>query len=149
MKLNFIYSFVYFEILNKSNDVSHSWEDVKKMGKSFERKYSEELRQITALIPKVVNKSWTKNEINVFIVDWPGPSFSSPLTLKVRVDKLLMLVILAHELLHTFYGDIKITEKMELEINNNVKKVFTKLGLDIAGQMEKLERIHKDRFRSK
>jgi len=84
MKLNFIYSFVYFEILNKSNDVSHSWEDVKKMGKSFERKYSEELRQITALIPKVVNKSWAKNEINVFIVDWPGPSFSSPLTLKVR-----------------------------------------------------------------
>ena len=60
-----------------------------------------------------------------------------------------MLVILAHELLHTFYSDIKITEKMELEINNNVKKVFTKLGLDIAGQMEKLERIHKDRFRSK
>ena len=82
-------------------------------------------------------------------MDWPGPSFSSPLTLKVRVDKLLMLVILAHELLHTFYSDIKITEKMELEINNNVKKVFTKLGLDIACQMEKLERIHKDRFTSK
>lgn len=148
MRLEFIYSRVYFRHLNQYKKVSKNWDEVKEIGKRFERKYKSEINKIIKIIPKIVGKPWRKKEIEVYIVDWNGPSFSHPLTLKVRKDLLLMLVILTHELLHQFYTkDFYLDEKgNETKINEDVKKVFESLGLNAKEQLETLQNYHNKRF---
>ncbi|MCX7880890.1 MAG: hypothetical protein N2482_00030 [Patescibacteria group bacterium] len=117
MKINFIYSKIYFKSLNRFNRITRSWEEVKKIGRAFEKKYQDEIKKITEIIPKIIKKPWRRDYFEVYLVDWNGPSFSHPLTLKVREDLLLMLVILVHELLHDFYffrdKNIKKVEKRD------------------------------------
>ncbi len=151
MQLTFVYSNVYFRNLNRHKHVNRTWDEVKRIGHEFENKYKSEIEQIIKIIPEVVGKSWRRGTIEVYIVDWPGPSFSHPLTLKVRDDLLLMLVILTHELLHDFYFDDKDKNIEEIEelINKNVKKVFEKLNLDVSEQLKVLDSFHKKRFNKK
>jgi hypothetical protein len=148
MKLEFNYWNVYFRNLNKHKKIDRSWEEVKKIGKEFESQYKSEIKKIIKIIPKVVGKSWTERIIDVYMVDWDGPSFSHPLTLKVREDLLLMLVILTHELLHHFYTesfplDMKAGEE---KINKDVEKVFDKLGINIEKQLRIIQSFHDKRF---
>lgn len=137
MKLAFIYSRVYFNSLNKYSKCSRSWEEVVKIGRKFEAKYKSEINKIIKIIPEVVGKPWKKEIIEVYLVDWKGPSFSHPLTLKVRDDLLLMWVILTHELLHDFYKNEQADEE---KINKDVKKVFEKLKINAKEQIEILKR---------
>ncbi|OYT32332.1 hypothetical protein DRJ22_00790 [Candidatus Woesearchaeota archaeon] len=134
--------------MNKYKRIKRNWKEVKKIGKKFEKKYKKEINKITRLIPKIVRKPWRKKEINVYIVDWAGPSFSHPLTLKVRKDLLLMLVILTHELLHHFYTKkfYLDEEGNETKINKKVKEVFEKLKLDVKKQLKTLQKYHNKRF---
>ncbi len=148
MELKFVYSRVYFRHLTKYKKANKDWKEVRKIGKEFEEKYKSEINKIIKIIPKIVRKPWRKKEIDVYIVDWVGPSFSHPLTLKVREDLLLMLVILTHELLHQFYmEDFYLDEEgNEAKINEDVKEVFEKLGLDVKKQLKILQSYHNKRF---
>ena len=148
MRLKFNYWNVYFRKLNRHKKVNRNWDEVKRLGKEFESKYKLEINKILKIIPKVVGKPWNEKIIDVYMVDWDGPSFSHPLTLKVREDLLLMLVILTHELLHHFYIESFSQDMMggEEKINKDVEKVFNKLGLNIEKQLEIIHGFHNKRF---
>jgi len=147
MKVKFIYSQVYFRHLNKFRKVERSWKEVVEIGRRFEKKYQPEINKVIDIIPELVKKPWRKQVAEVFLVDWCGPSFSHPLTLKVRRDLLLMLVILTHELLHDFYlGVDEDIEVVEEEINQNVEEVFDRLGIDVKDQLGIMWGFHKKRF---
>ncbi|MFA6416046.1 MAG: hypothetical protein WCW56_00990 [Candidatus Paceibacterota bacterium] len=147
MKLEYIYSKVYFRNLNKHSSTNRTWEEVKNIGKNFEKKYTEEINRIIKIIPKITGKPWREKQTKVYFIDWLGPSFSHPLTLKVRDDLLLMLVILTHELLHDFYLQDKDIEKVEIKINKQVEKVFEELKIDAGDQINTLQNYHNKRFK--
>lgn len=136
MRLKFEYSKVYFDCLNRHKRVNRTWEDVVKLGRMFEQKYSKEIKKIIELIPKVLNQEWEEETIVVYIVDWPGPSFSHPLTLKVREDLLLMLTILTHELIHHFRLNKPRGVEREKEINDYTKKIFDEIGINVDEQIK-------------
>jgi len=149
MKLNFFYSFVYFSQLNKFKKAKRLWPEVKEIGKQFENKYQSEINQLLGIIPKVTGKPWHNKTITVYITDWPGPSFSHPLTLKVNSDLLLMLVILTHEFLHDFYLKDKKTlgiQEVEKQINQKVEEIFKLLKINADKQIQTLWQYHKNRF---
>lgn len=147
MKLNFIYSKVYFKNLNRHNPVERTWEEVIKIGKEFEEKYKKEIDEIIKIIPKIVGKPWKEKTKDVYIVDWLGPSFSRPLTLKVRKSLLLMLVILTHELLHNFYLNESDVQKVEKKINHQTEKIFEGLNINAEKQMKVLWSFYEKRFK--
>ena len=150
MKLTFHYSEVYFRQLNKYKSVEMEWETVVKLGKKFERRYASEIEKITKIIPELTGKGWRKKDIDVYMVKWPGPSFSNPLTLNVKEDLLLTLVILVHELLHDFYvGEDKKIEVIENKINNLVDLVFNELGIDAKEQINVMLEYHRKRYGKK
>jgi|GEM_PF-1377708 len=138
---NFVYSRIYFVSLNRHQSCERDWEAVKEIGKRFETDYRDILQQSKILIPRVVGMEWQKSVVDIYLVDWCGPSFSHPLTLKVREDGKLMLAILIHELLHDFYLKQEKNKSMmeiEDEINNKVEEVAGELGLDLTKQMKAL-----------
>jgi hypothetical protein len=97
-----------------------------------------------------MNAPWKEKSIKVYIVDWPGPSFSHPLTLKVREDLLLMLFILTHELLHYFFIEKPLEGKeKEEKIDEKVKEIFDILRIDVKEQLETLHEFHEKRFNKK
>ena len=81
MKLEFVYSRIYFKNLTKYKKASRDWKEVLKIGKEFEKKYKSKINKIIKLIPNNNGKDWKKEIIEVYIVDWRGPSFSHPLTM--------------------------------------------------------------------
>lgn len=134
-------------MLNRIGQGDFTWDEVKKYGEEFETKYKNEIKQIVEVIPEVVGKPWSQDYMDVYMVNYKGPSFSKPLTLKVRKDYLLMLVILTHELLHYFYsGDTEDPKQMEIWINEKTKNVFDKLGIDTSKQFKTLQKHFDDRF---
>jgi len=79
------------------------WLEVIKIGKKFERLYNKYIQNILELIPKFSGFSWREFAdpfIPIYLVKKSGTSISDPLTLKIRKDTKLMLVILTHELSH-------------------------------------------------
>jgi hypothetical protein len=145
MELEFVYSSFYFKNLNKYHPIERTWEDVIKIGKRFEKEYESEINKILDIIPQVMNMSWKRDYIQVYPVDWAGPSFSHPLTLKVRDDGLLMLVVLIHELLHQFYTENFNLDRQgnEEKIDSKVKEVLEKLGIEAEEQLKTLKGFHK------
>lgn len=139
MKLNYNFSYVYHKNLNKHNPADVNWEKIKGYGKKFISKYKNAIEEIVKIIPKVTGKNWKKREIEVYFVSWKGPSFSKPLTLKVRRDMLLMLTVLTHELLHNILDDKKSGMELEEEINGYVEEIFNKLNIDIGEQIKQMK----------
>ena len=125
---------IYMKQLNR--EISRKQiEDARKIGKLFLMKYQDEIDRIVEMLPKIATKPWPKedgNEIEVYFVDWKGSSFSHPLTLKVRDDLLLMLVVLVHELGHHI---IPKEEGYHEKINNIMEKIFRKLKIDAKKQI--------------
>jgi len=140
MKIKFVYSNIYFRSLNRHKSVATTWDKVKSLGNSFEKRYSSEIIKIPSLIEKVSSKKFNEKELECYLIDWAGPSFSNPLTLKVRKDPLLMLVILTHELIHHVTGG-KITPKKHQKINDLTEEVIKKLGLKAEDQMAFLRKV--------
>ena len=140
LKLNFVYSWIYFESLNKHVRKDITWERVKELGKEFEAKYADEIKKIVEIIPEVTKLNWKEDRINVYVVEWAGISFSHPLTLKVREDLLLMLVVLTHELIHNILTE-KTTKQTEIKINDYVEQIFNKLNIDAKAQISLLRKV--------
>jgi hypothetical protein len=135
MRLKFRLSHIYNKHL-KPDLTSVQWKRVKKLAARFLNVYHAEIKKIILLLPKIAGKSWPEedgNELEVYFVSWKGPSFSHPLTLKVREDLLLMLIILTHELGHHFFE--KETKETERKVNALVEKIFKKLNIAVDKQM--------------
>ena len=136
MKLKFRVSPIYIKQLNKEI-TNQGVQRVKKISKQFLIKYIEEIDKIVKMLPKITGKKWpveNGNEIEVYFVDWKGPSFSHPVTLKIREDLLLMLAVLTHELGHHLVS-LK-TKEGQKRINDIVKKTFEKLKINAEKQIE-------------
>ena len=136
MRLNFVFSKIYNEMLNKFNPSEDSWEKIKHRGELFVQEYEKKCSEIVELIPKITNRQWNKLELDVYFVSWNGPNFSKPLTLRVRKDMLLMLVVLTHELIHNIMPEKKSSIELENEINDYVEEIFKQLKIDIAAQIK-------------
>ncbi len=146
MQINFVYSHVYFQMLNAHKKVDRTWEEVVRLGRSFEERYKREIKEIAETIPKVINQNWKEDVIDVYFVDWCGPSFSNPLTLKVREDLLLILVILTHELIHHFKLDKPKGYEREKQINDYVEEVFKDLRIEANSQIETMRSFSAKRY---
>ena len=127
MNLSFKYSRIYFIELNRYKEVNRTWEEVIRLGAKFEERYKEEIKNKNKIIKKILNKNWPIDNIPIYMVDRIGPSFSNPLTLKVREDLLLMLVVLVHELIHQFPTFNIHRTGNEKEINNYMNMSLKKL----------------------
>ncbi|MCH7850736.1 MAG: hypothetical protein IH845_03790 [Nanoarchaeota archaeon] len=145
MRLKFKYSKVYFDCLNQHKKINRTWEDVVRLGGMFEQKYSEETNKIIDLIPNILNQEWSEEIIEVYIVDWIGPSFSHPLTLKVREDTLLMLTILTHELIHHLKLNKPKGIEREKEINDYTQMIFDKLEINIEKQIKTMREFSREK----
>jgi hypothetical protein len=135
MKIEFITSEMYNNQLNKHNPVDISYDFTRRIAESFIEKNKIKIEQIIQFIPQITGHKWREDKIKVYIVNWKGPSFSNPLTLKLCKDKKLMLAVLAHELLHNNLPKHVGSQEIEDEINNYVEMVFDKLQIDITEQI--------------
>ena len=138
MKLNYIFSHIYFRALNKNKPVRRNWDEVKHLGRAFLDKYESAINKIISEIPKITGKNFKKEQIDVYFVDWNGPSFSNPLTFKVREDYMMMHVVLTHELMHHLFPEKRGGMELEREINSYVEKVFSKLGIQAREQINSI-----------
>lgn len=136
MRLNFVFSKVYNENLNKFNPSETTWDIIKYRGEKFVEVYEKKCIEILDIIPRITNRYWNKLELDVYFVSWNGPNFSTPLTLRVRKDMLLMLVVLTHELLHNIIKDKEAGIELENEINDYVEEIFKELKIDISDQIK-------------
>ncbi len=85
-------------------DFENVWETILHYGKQF---YYEKYKpHITSILQQIITytglewKLFAPAEVPIYIVDMDGPSFSDPLTLKVRPNIEYMLTVLIHELIH-------------------------------------------------
>ena len=111
--------------------------------RSVEKKAILELfgsKVFVAFIQNISNKKFKEKELDCYLMDRSGPSFSHPLTLKVRTDSLLMLVILIHELVH-HVTEGKITKEKYGKINNLTGEVIKTLGLKADYQLAFIRKV--------
>jgi len=116
------------------------WINLVKVGKRFERFYQQKMPLILEFIPLYTGRKW-KSElyIPIYLVDYPGPSRSDPLTLKID-SGCSMLVKLIHELTHiNFPCPTKVKEEIhELTINWVTEKVAKRIGIKRCSALEEI-----------
>jgi len=132
----------YSRIYNKVFDTNFSKKDFLKLKKDctkFEKLYLKYVKKILQLIEKHHNKTWKRNFILIYIVKKAPHSFSDPLTLRYFGNPKMMLVVLAHELLHNnsfgkrkFRGSFELHKYMEPILN----KIIRDLPLDLDKELE-------------
>jgi len=107
-KTEIVYSWPYIYALNlnlSKEEILALYKKIRDFGeKRFKPLFNKYIDAILDTIPKVTGYKWEKNYIPIYLMSMRGQSFSFPLTIKIREDRLLMLVILIHELVHNnFY----------------------------------------------
>src|SRR3989344_7729180 len=140
MRLNFVFSEIYNAALNKFDPSDDSWDKIKHRGERFVEVYEKKCAEIVSLIPRITNRRWNKSEVDIYFVSWKGPNFSRPLTLRVRKDMLLMLVVLTHELIHNIVSEKEPSIELENEINDYVEKIFKELKIEISEQIQRVRK---------
>lgn len=93
------YSRVYNKQFGK-NFSKNGLNRLKKKCEKFQDLYNRYIKTILKLIEKYHNKKWKHSFIPIYVVKNAKRSFFDPLTLKYKENEKMMLVILAHELLH-------------------------------------------------
>ncbi|MCD6464279.1 hypothetical protein J7L02_02020 [Candidatus Woesearchaeota archaeon] len=151
IKYSWIYNKQFYLDLSIEEFNNKIWNRVLAIGKRFEKLYNKYIDRIVELIPKYSGFDWgecCETFIPIYLVKKPGPSFSDPLTLKVRSDLKLMLVILTHELCHkNMEGVIDDPLLRENVMNLTTKFVFKDLKLNVENQLEKLFQFTEQRFK--
>ena len=138
MKLRFYYSERYFKELNRFTSPQIGWEKIRELGTKFEEKYKDILETLPDIIEKIVGRKWRDETLEIYLVSHKGPSFSHPLTLKVREDLLLVFVVLIHEIIHR----VKVFSQNKIEnekiTNDYTEKVLKELRIKAKEQINKL-----------
>jgi len=131
----------YSSIYNKQFDKNFSFKDLEKLKKdckNFEKLYKQNIKEILELIEKYHNKKWKYKFIPIYIVK-DNKSFSDPLTLKYKENSKLMLVILAHELLHNnSFGKKKFKNPKDLHkyMEPILNKIISGLSIDLSEELK-------------
>lgn len=142
MKAVLRYSYIYNKVFNEKfthDDLIKLKEDSKRFKILFEKK----IDKIIELIEKHHSKEWKYHFIPVYIVMDAPYCFSDPLTIKFYKDEKMMLIILAHELLHNnFVGKPGFNNSEEL--HKYMEPILAKVvrGLKLNANKE-LKRFHK------
>ena len=110
LQIKFIYSYTYsvnlYRVLNEDkSNFGKLWEDTKTYGSNFESYLKQYKSKILELIPEYSGYGWSEfAEPTIYVYPiHPSlriPSFSHPLTLKVRENINLTLGVFIHELAH-------------------------------------------------
>lgn len=151
IKYSYIYNRQWYPQLSKE-EFDKIWDAVLTIGKRFEKLSNEYIERIVDLIPKFSGYKWgefSEDYITVYLVKIDGSSFSDPLTLKIREDTRLMLVILTHELCHNNMA-FRFNNSLEMENVMNLVTiyVFRELDLDVSAQINTLIGFTKKRFKN-
>lgn len=132
------YSRVYNKLFNEkfSRD---NFIKLKQDCEKFEMLYNKYIHQILRLIEKHHKKEWSHQFIPIYIVKDSPNCFSDPLTLKYYENEKMMLVLLAHELLHNnFAGKWKFENPEELHkyMEPILNKVILELDINLKKELE-------------
>ena len=133
-------------IYNKFFDRDFSRKDYLKLMKDsgkFEKLYKKYIKKILQLIEKHHNKTWKRKFIPIYIVKNTPYSFSDPLTLRYRDNPKMMLVVLAHELLHNnSFGKRKFKNSYDLHkyMEPILNKVIRALPLELKKELDTLNK---------
>ena len=134
VKTKIKYSWIY----NKQFNPGYSREDLLKLKnkcENFESLYDKKIERLLELIEKY-SKKWSKNFIPIYIVE-NNKSFSDPLTLKFWDNERIMIIILAHELLHNNIGK-KFSNPDELHkyMKPILRKIIEELDEDLMRDLD-------------
>lgn len=147
MKINFIFSEIYHNNLNRHSVAKENWSIVKKHAEDFIKIYTNKIEEIIREIPKITETNWpNKKEIDVYVVGWKGPSFSNPLTLRIRKDHSLTLATLTHELLHIMFKEEGPSLELEIKINNYVDSLFKRLDIIADEQISLMRKFSQEKY---
>jgi len=116
------------------------WMNLVEVGRRFEPLYQQKMPFVLEFIPLYTGKKWeSKLYIPIYLGEYPGPSKSNPLTLKVDSDY-SMLVKLIHELTHiNFPCPIRVREEIyELAINQVTERIANKIGIKKCSALEEI-----------
>ena len=133
------YSIIYNRMFNEK----FSREDMKKLKedcKKFEELYNKNISKILELIEKHHKKEWTYSIIPIYIVRDIPNSFSDPLTLKYFDNEKLMLILLAHELLHNNFAgkmNFKNPEELHQYMEPILDKIINELSLNAGEELKR------------
>lgn len=147
MDLKFTFSEVYHNNLNRYSPRKHDWKTVKAHCNVFIQNYYDYFPKIVSEIETATGHKWKQNDIKVYMVGWSGPSFSNPLTLCAKPDLLLMLTTLCHELLHIVFREEEPSLELEEKINNFVEKIFQKIDISAAKQINFMRDLSKHKYK--
>lgn len=132
------YSRIYNRLFDKNFSKKDYFELIKDSEK-FEGLYKRYTKKILQLIEKYHYKSWKGDFIPIYIVkDFPH-SFSDPLTLKYNKKEKMMLVILAHELLHNnSFGKKKFKNSKDLHkyMEPILNKIISDLPINLSEELK-------------
>ena len=102
---------------------------------NFEKLYNKYVNKILKLIEKHHRKEWKYKSIPIYIVKDAPNCFSDPLTLKYYENEKMMLVLLAHELLHNNFAG-KWNFKSSKELHKYMEPVLNKIIIDLNLNLE-------------
>lgn len=121
-EIEFRPSYIYAKQL--SDHGRPDWIRIKSLSEELEREFRKREQRILERISQLTGNRWKKSQIIVYPVLTKLKSFSDPLTISLKEDSWLNLVILIHELVHNIL-DKPITprELQEYAINQVVKNI--------------------------
>jgi len=124
----------------------------KKWGNNFKEFLREREEKVFEILPKVTGYDWDEKNhayIPLYLVyPFPKmPSFSNPLTVKVREDPIVTFGIFLHELAHiNIAAMIESSELRECIMTSAAIRVMELLSLNTSSTLELLGSIYKHRF---
>ncbi len=136
------YSMVY----NRMFDKNFSLKDLIKLRgncKKFGELFNKNIDKILKLTEKNHKKEWQYNFIPIYIVKEAPYCFSDPLTLKYYSNEKMMLVCLAHELLHNnFAGKWKFKDSEELHkyMEPLLNKIISELNINLKQELNQFNK---------
>ena len=110
MKINFIYSTIYDNLLTEMSKKEFSEEQMKEMGfykEELEASWKKEERKIIKEIEKTSNLKFSGNKTCFLVYNMRYSAISNPLTLKREPHLERAKTVLIHELIHTLMDDNK------------------------------------------
>ena len=129
---------IYNKMFNKEFSRKDIWK-LKENCKDFEELHKKYIHKILNMIEKCHRKKWNYQFIPIYIVDRVPNCFSDPLTIKYFKNPKMMLVLLAHELLHNnFVGkwDFKDSEELHKYMEPILNKVIRDLGINLKEELK-------------
>lgn len=156
-KTEIVYSRPYIRLINDVSELTalDLYKRTRTIGVKFEKVFNKYINKIIKVIPQITGYKWQQRYVPIYLVDFTERkknqySMSRPLTLFIKEDILLMLVVLIHELIHVNFAERKKVLMSEpnfifrrfledMAVNLVVKKVVKRINLRTRLQIKKMD----------